>query len=649
MAIYNSGREIIRSASDCLREKRYSDAVEAAAEAVRRYPEDGDVMLAAAEIYAGARQYRQAVDVVQTVVHALQELKRKVPWQVMLKYGDYMRQSGRADQAVRVYERLVESGLDRDELSVGLAIAYAVSGDLNKAEECLLRVKDEKQAETRFARATVAEKSGNIELARSLLWENLNKTDPHFESIDLWIALHGRNGEAEALRTALSDLVEKFPDCLEFSYGLGAVCHAAGEYKLAIDAYEKALELSPLNSRILHELGVLHRLSGNVSRSMELVSRALDISPNNPGALRTFGMEHKFALGQPELNRVLKTSAHYSSFSKHDQVQLHYAIAKAFDDLGELDVAFEHYAVGGRKRQREVPYSRSKTDRANETLMQYVSGAAVAASDELGCPDDTPVFILGMPRSGTSLLEQIIASHPDTFGAGELKYVGRVVQDMMINGRSINIGEKEPLFPKDTAASWAERGQEFVRYLRTLAPQGAKRIVDKMPGNHNYVGLIRAVLPNATIIHSQRHPLDTCLSNYRILFSEGQAWSYNLSDLAHQYRKYWNLMEFWRNEFPGSMLEVFYEEVVADTEGQARRVIDALGLDWDPNCLDFHKTERVVKTASASQVRKPIYNTSAYRWKKYEAQLAPLAEEIADIVEVYEERVQEALSKMHKN
>jgi hypothetical protein len=233
-------------------------------------------------------------------------------------------------------------------------------------------------------------------------------------------------------------------------------------------------------------------------------------------------------------------------------------------------------------------------------------------------------------------MEQILSSHPDVFGAGELKLLGPAVDNIQFGMNRMNLNDPEPAFAYDKNASWKERGEWYVERMQKLADKPYKRIVDKMPGNFIMLGLANAIMPKARIIHSRRHPVETCLSNYRIHFAEGQTWSYNLRELGRYYRRYWNLMQHWREQFPEALYEVRYEDNVADVEGQARKLIDYLGLPWYDGVLEFYNTDRPVKTASATQVRKPIYTTSTNRWKRFEKYLKPLLEEIHDIVELYE-------------
>jgi len=272
-------------------------------------------------------------------------------------------------------------------------------------------------------------------------------------------------------------------------------------------------------------------------------------------------------------------------------------------------------------------------------MKQIVNAKTLPKSIEAGCKDQSPVFILGMPRSGTSLMEQVLSSHPKIYGAGELKYMTSALENIEVAKRRVKLGDIEAAFPYDLNASFEQRGEWYVDKLRKIASESAERIVDKMPGNFNFVGLIHAILPNSKIIHSRRHPVETCLSCYRILFSEGQHWSYNLAQTGRYYRQYWHMMNHWREQYPEMMFEVRYEDNIHNFEEQAKSLIDYLGLEWDEKCLDFYNTDRPVKTASAAQVRKPIYKTSMNRWRKYEDYLKPLLHELGDIVEEYEAEI----------
>jgi tetratricopeptide (TPR) repeat protein len=627
--------------------KRYNDALEYASSALRRFPDDGDVILAVAALFEETRQYPLALNLLRKVTDALSRNKRPVPAKIMMKLAGLALVCKHYDQALEIFEKLASLNIDDSEVLEGLAEVALHEGDLEKAENLIarLQLQNPKNGNARLLLARLLVLKNEHDRAMVEVFKNIDTGQPHLESIDFWLATMRTLHRDEEAGNALKKLARRYPTILEFAYGAGAIAHRAGEYQVARTFLTQALSISPENNRILFELSVLERLAGNISASMGYAERALSGSAENPPALRTHAAEHKFEYGDEPFRRLMRAAVKLTSFNQDDQINLHYALGKAFEDVGDLDTAFRHFEVGGIKRQKDSPYKRNEVESVRSMLCSYITKENLEKTNDVGSQDETPIFILGMPRSGTSLLEQILASHRDVYGAGELKYISRVLENIVIANNAVHIGEKSPIFSRDDLAPWAQRGDKYVEYLRSLGGPDVKRIVDKMPGNYNYVGMINAILPKARIIHSQRHPLDTCVSSYRILFTEGQLWSYDLSDLAHTYRKYWDLMEFWRSQFPGRLFEVYYEQNVADVEGQARSLIEHIGLDWDDGCLDFHKTDRVVKTASASQVRKPIYTSSTNRWRKYENQIGQLMEELSDIVKIYEDRLAERMER----
>ena len=238
-----------------------------------------------------------------------------------------------------------------------------------------------------------------------------------------------------------------------------------------------------------------------------------------------------------------------------------------------------------------------------------------------GDPSDVPVFVLGMPRSGTTLTEQIIASHPDVHGAGELRDLMQVAQQQVSNGLFQTFPDSLADLTPQTLSAW---GRQYVDGLRQRAPD-ARRITDKMPANYLALGLIPLILPHAKIIHVKRNPVDTCVSCFTRLFNRHQDATYDLAELGRHYASYARLMQHWREVLPaGTFHEVQYEELVANTEQQARALIEYCGLEWNEACLDFHKTKRNIRTASVTQVRQPIYASSVERWRHYEKYLGPL-------------------------
>ena len=246
----------------------------------------------------------------------------------------------------------------------------------------------------------------------------------------------------------------------------------------------------------------------------------------------------------------------------------------------------------------------------------------------VGDPSSVPVFIVGMPRSGSTLVEQILASLPQVYGGGELTHFQTAMKGIRTRPAGLDFPE---LVSGMTSEDYYSLGAHYLADIERLAP-GAMHITDKRPKNFIFAGLIHLALPNATIIHTVRHPIDTCLSCFSKLFTGELNYTYDLAELGRYYRHYHTLMAHWRRVLPaGRILDIRYEDVVADLEGQARRIVAHCGLDWDPRCLAFHQTERPILTASASQVRQPIYNSAIGRWRVYEEFLAPLLAELGGI------------------
>jgi hypothetical protein len=309
-----------------------------------------------------------------------------------------------------------------------------------------------------------------------------------------------------------------------------------------------------------------------------------------------------------------------ASLSGEQQIPLHFALGKAYADLGEHPRSFAYLLKGNALKRAGVRYDEAATLKRFERIQAAFTSELLREKAGAGDGSTAPVFVLGMPRSGTTLVEQILASHSKVFGAGELDAFGRAVASIAtVNGVAF------PEFASTISAEGLRSlGESYVERL-SRAPAAAGRIVDKMPSNFAFVGLIHLALPHARIIHTRRDPLDTCLSCFSILFTSEHAHAYDLGELGRFYRGYASLMTHWRNVLPpGVMLEVQYEDVVDDLEGQARTIIAHCGLEWEDSCLAFHATQRPVETASARQVRQPIYRSSVGRWRSYAGLLQPL-------------------------
>lgn len=426
----------------------------------------------------------------------------------------------------------------------------------------------------------------------------------------------------------LNQCVQLHPDRAAAWCQYGALSMERGNAEEARAAYERALTIDASSSMALTGLGNLCLEQGKMEDAQRLLEQAIAIAPDDLGARFHLVQARKVSAGEANLQALEALLPRAASFSSEKAISLHYALGKAYDDLKDWDRAFPHFLEGARLKRAKLQYSARDDAARVQRLISLTSREFLDSLRGGGDPSQTPVFVLGMPRSGTTLTEQIIASHPQVHGAGELSDLIHMLHGHPSVARN-SIPFPENLTSLNTVSAGA-MGAEYVRRLQARAPD-APRITDKMPANYLALGLIPALLPNARIIHVMRNPVDTCLSCFTRLFNRHQDATYDLYELGQHYANYARLMQHWREVLPAStFLDVQYESIVADMEGQARRLIDWVGLPWDDVCLDFHNNTRSVRTASVTQVRQPIYTSSIERWRNYEKFLGPLLEGLGE-------------------
>jgi len=456
-----------------------------------------------------------------------------------------------------------------------------------------------------------------------LLYQQVLRLTPGHAAALLGLArAYDRQGRQEEalplLRQAIageSGLPEEY--CL-----LGTLHAGRGEAAQAEAAYQKVLSLDPDNSDALTRFGELRLQEGRMDEAEVLMRRAITLAPDDLGARISLCNAKRVSAGDANFAALETMAAQMMDrLGDESRIVLHYALGKGYDDLGEADRAFPHFLEGARLKRSHVVYDAGAERASIERIMAIVNPSFIASRRGGGDPSEVPVFILGMPRSGTTLVEQIIASHPEVVGAGELNDLLALVLQSHPENKSLPHLPEPGSMRRETLTAW---GADYVARLRSLAPD-ARRITDKMPANYLAQGLIPLMLPKARIIHVRRDPVDTCLSCFVQLFERDyQPATYELSELGRHYVGYARLMDHWRSVLPDAFLEVCYEDIVADLEGQARRLIAYCGLEWDDACLSFHQTRRQVRTASVAQVRQPLHGNSVQRWRRYEKYLGPL-------------------------
>jgi tetratricopeptide (TPR) repeat protein len=421
--------------------------------------------------------------------------------------------------------------------------------------------------------------------------------------------------------------IEFAPDMAEAHSTLGGIYTEMGEAERALACFDKALQLDPESSAALLGKGNHHMEMGDMDTAENLFNQALEVSRNKLAARFCLTQVRKVRDGDENLAELEALTTQDENRPEGQALILNYALGKCYDDIKNYDQAFENFLEGARLKRKTLGYNEESQRRTFDGIIQIFDRPAIERLRNGGVASDLPIFVLGMPRSGTTLTEQIIASHPEVHGAGELRDLLQIAHRATSAG-SIFPDNLKGLTP-ELVTAW---GTDYLTGLRARAPD-ARHITDKMPGNFFAVGLIHAMLPGAKIIHVKRNPVDTCLSCFTRLFSHGQEFSYNLSELGRYYGYYARLMEHWRSVLPqDAFYEIRYEELVANQETQTRKLIEYCGLEWDDACLESHKTKRSIRTASVTQVRQPIYSSSVERWRKYEAHLRPLLEALGDLV-----------------
>lgn len=434
----------------------------------------------------------------------------------------------------------------------------------------------------------------------------------------------------EAERASLK-AIELAPEKAEAQSLLGAIYTEMDMTEEAIASFDRALAIDPTLSSARLGKGHLCMEMGDLAAAEEFFRKALHDSPADDLAARFHLTQAKKVQPGDENMAALVTAAQgMEGLPENKRLSLHFALGKCYDDTGDYAKAMNHFKEGCRIKRGKIIYDPADQEGIFTRIIEAFDREKLEALRGGGNPSDMPIFVLGMPRSGTTLTEQIIVSHPEVHAGGELPDL------LQIAHRPIQIGTAMADFPDnlqglspEILTAW---GANYIAGLRKRAPE-ARRMTDKMPGNFFMVGLIHLMLPNAKIVHVNRNPVDTCLSCFTRLFHHGQEQTYELTELGQYYRQYHRLLDHWRSILPpGSFLDIRYEDLVADTEPQARRLLEYCGLEWDAACLEFHATKRKVRTASITQVRQPIYTSSVERWRRYGNTLDPLLKALGDLV-----------------
>ncbi len=503
-----------------------------------------------------------------------------------------LRDLKRFEDSVAAYRRALALKQDDPEILNSLALALK---DLDREDEAIATL-----------RRSLAIESGN---EKTLLYLGTILTEAR------------RTDEAARL---IEQALALAPDNADIVNAMGRIAFDRVQHEAALTYFRRALAMKPDLADAYNNMGNVLKELGQLEAAQAAFLRSLELDPNCTGAYVNFADGHRFSADDPRLSAMADLASRPQALTQTDRMQLDFALAKAYADIKDHRRSFSHLRRGNDAKRAQVAYDEAAIMDTFDRIERVVCADLIQRMSGMGDASNRPIFILGMPRSGTTLVEQILASHPDVFGAGELKAMNDVVgQAPGPDGAAVFYPDYLPTLDAPGLKRMA------ARYLAEagMSAGNAPHFTDKMPSNYYFVGLIHLMLPNARIIHTLRDPVDTCLSCYSKLFAGEQSHTYDMGELGRYHRRYQRLMDHWRRVLPpGRMLDVRYESVVEDVEAEARRIIDYCGLPWDERCLRFHETERPVRTASAVQVRKPIYGASVGRWRPYAKLIGPLLE-----------------------
>lgn len=542
--------------------------------------------------------------------------------------GNTLRLTGDVDGAMQAYQEALTQRERYPEAYNNLGTLLQQRGQLDEAEHALRKAIAQspryEEAHHNLAGLYFAQKKETEALR--ILGDALKFAPQNPQILLLTARIQTKRNNHAAAEQAVRLSLQAKPDRPEALTLLGQILHETDRYDEAIEVLEQALAATPNNPEALNFYGVALKSVGRLDEARDTIMKALKLNGSMFGAYANLNDLVDFSKEDELFNRMEAIFGAATNTKADHLLPLHFAYAKALDDRGEHQRALEHYVVGGKMKRAQLDYNEEETAAFFDAIRAAFPKEVFAKRSFAGNDDERPVFIIGMPRSGSTLVEQIISSHPDIYGAGEVKYLSRAIG--LLRDRFPTLPKYPQMMDTITPGQLEIVANGYVKAISAGAGD-ARRITDKLLTNYFFAGFIHLLFPKARIINTQRDPVDTCLSGFTKLFKDDMPHSYDLGELGRYYGKYRELMQHWRDVLPKGVLHtVQYEDVVADTEKEARALIKFLGLEWNKKCLDFHNSDRPVKTASVAQVRKPIYNTAVKRWKKYGDGLQPLVDAI---------------------
>ncbi len=548
--------------------------------------------------------------------------------------GDHLTVQGDVQGADAAYAQHIKASTQDPKLLI--AAAALVEGRIAQAEALLRAHLKQFPTDVVAIRmlAEVAARLGRNAAAESLL-ESCLELAPSFAPArhQYAIVLHRQNKTVEALKQI--DELEKLDPHNPTNRNLkAAILVKIGEYGQSIELYDEVLAAHPQHPKLWLSYGHALATAGRDQDSVAAYRKSLELQPDFGEAYWSLANLKTFRFSEAEMHAMIVQLAR-PDLSEEGRFHFDFAMGKALEDQGKYSDSFDHYASANALRHQRVNYDADEMSAFVHNSKQLFSGDFFESRAGYGTPAPDPIFIVGMPRAGSTLIEQILASHSSVEGTMELPDI--IMLASSLSGKKLP--NAEPLYPRVLGKLGAEACREMgLRYLdgtRIQRKTPKPFFVDKMPNNFLHIGLIRLLLPNAKIIDARRHPMACCFSAFKQQFTEGHRYSYSLTDLGGFYRAYVELMDHFDRVLPDRVHRIIYETLIDDTEGEVRRLLSYCGLPFENACLRFHETNRPVRTPSARQVKQPIYREGIEHWRHYESWLQPLKNALGDVLDLY--------------
>jgi tetratricopeptide (TPR) repeat protein len=619
----------------------------------------GAILLKGNQIPEAEKYLRQAIQLAPSFAKPHEDL------------GHLLVEKGQPDEAAVILRKATRLDPNLDHAFFNLGKALAMLGKGKEADKAFEKSFDLNPERKTLALAAEHQKEGRWEEAEQLYREVLRGNPTNVDAMRLLGNVTLQSGRIYQAERLFRRAVANAPDFVLAQIDLGSALKKQNRLEEAIDQFRQAIRLEPGNVQAHYLLGTTLSLAAQTYQAVEAYQRVLELAPNHTGAmlglghvLKTVGRQEEAIESyrncirkKPHVGEIYWSLANLKTYqltdediqemesmaadgdaadenvSEESRINFLFALAKAYEDRGEFRRAWKYYHEGNHCRRMSEHYDPVRDEVMNDEIVEVFNRDFLSENTGLGHPSNEPIFVVGLPRSGSTLIEQILASHSQVEGTSELPYAGSVATSLNRNRAD---GVNYPRAVHELEEEHFRRlGGDYLDLARIHRTEGKPFFIDKMPNNFPTVGFLHLILPNAKIIDARRYPLDSCLSSYRQLFARGQSFTYDLTEIGEYFIQYQRMMDHWHEVLPGRCLTVQYEEVVTDFENQVRRLLEYCELPWEDACIRFHETERPVRTASSEQVRQPVYSKSVNFWRNHEDCLTELIEVLEPVLPRY--------------